>query len=418
MHTPRYNPPQLMNFISRLLVAAAAVAIVLPAARAATWEQPAAALAGQIASLAGPGTVQLIVDNRSSLSGNEVVQIRRLLERDLRGLGVLPGGSNSATLVRVTLSQNLHGGLWVAQVEEGTEIRVTMLPVQLDSAAPPSRGGPGVTLQRTVLITEQDPVLDAQIFAAGGEQRLVVLEPSRVLVYARSTSSLAAGAADSGWVETHSLAIAYDRPAPRDLRGRVAAGQDDLFDAWLPGMLCRGTNDGPAIALSCANSDDPWPVTTSQGAFYDSARNYFTGVLAPGFGMELPPFYEAAEIPRPGGPAVLLENVDGNAIQVENQQIESVDGTGDWGSDLAAVRSACGPGDVVVVSGSGAAAAADSLRAYSISGREALPVSEPLPVPGTVMAIWPTASGDRAMAMVRRQNSGEYEVWSVAASCD
>lgn len=418
MHSARYNPPQPMNFYSRLLVAAAAVAFALPAARAATWEQPAATLAGQIASLTGPGTVQLIFDNRSSLNGEDVVQIRRVLEHDLRGLGVLPGGTNSATLVRVTFSQNLRGGLWVAQVEEGTETRVAMLPVQLDSAVPSSPGASGLTLRRTVLITEPDPVLDAQIFSAGGEQRLIVLEPSQILVYAQSTASLAPGAAQSGWMETQSLAIPYDHPAPRDLRGRVIAGQNDLFDAWLPGMLCRGTNDGTAIALSCANSDDPWPITASQGAFYDSARDYFTGVLAPGFGMELPRFYEAAEIPRPGGPAVLLDDVDGNAVLVENQQLESIDGTGDWGSDLAAVRSACGPGSVVVVSGSGAAAAGDSLRAYSISGREALPAGEPLSVPGTVMAIWPAASGDRAMAIVRRPASGGYEVWSVAASCD
>jgi len=418
MHSARYNPPQPMNFFSRLLVAAAAVALVLPSARAATWEQPAAAFAGQIASLTGPGTVQLVFDNRSSLSGSEVAQIRRLLERDLRGLGVLAAGSNSATLVRVTFSQNLRGGLWVAQVEEGTETRVTMLPVQLESTAPPSPGGPTVTLRRTVLVAESDPVLDAQVFAAGSMQRLIVLEPSQILVYAQGTPSLAGSAAPAGWTETQSLPIPHDRPEPRDLRGRVAAGQNDLFDAYLPGLLCRGTNDGPAIALSCADSDDPWPVSASQAAFYDSARDYFTGVLAPGFGMELPPFYEAAEIPRPGGPALLLDNLDGAAALVENQRIESIDGTGDWGSDLATVRSACGPGDVVVVSGAGPAAAGDSLRAWQISGREAIPAGEPLPVPGTVMAVWPTAGGDRVMAMVRRQSSSGYEVWSVAASCD
>lgn len=418
MHVPRYNPPQRMNLHSRLLIAAAAVAMLLPSARAATWEQPAAALAGQIAPLTGPGPIQLTVDNRSSLSASEVVLIRRLLEHDLRGQGVFPRGSYSATVVRVTLSQNLRGGLWVAQVEEGTETRVTMLPVQLDTAAAQSTGGPSVTLQRTILMTEPDPVLDAQIFSAGSEQQLVVLEPSQILIYTRNASSLAPGAAQGGWAATQALAIPYDRAAPRDLRGRVLAGQDDVFNAYLPGMLCRGTNDGPKIALSCADSDDPWPVTPSQAAFYNSARDYFTGLLAPGFGVQLPAFYEAAEIPRASGPAMLLDDVDGNAELIENQRIEAIDGTGDWGSDLASVRSACGPGAAVVVSGSGDAAAGDTLRAYQIAGREALPVSESLPVPGTVTAIWPTASGDRAIAIVRLQGSGGYEVWSVAANCD
>ena len=34
-------------------------------------------------------------------------------------------------------------------------------------------------------------------------------------------------------------------------------------------------------------------------AFYNSARNYFTGVVTPSVGVDLPPFYAAALIPRP-----------------------------------------------------------------------------------------------------------------------
>jgi hypothetical protein len=210
------------------------------------------------------------------------------------------------------------------------------------------------------------------------------------------------------------------------MRGRIVAAQGHFFDAYLPGMECSGTNDGPRIALTCSDSDDPWPVTSTQKAFYDSARDYFTGVLVPGFGMSLAPFYEAAEIPRADGSATLLNNVDGTAILVENNLLEPVNGTDDWGSDLAAVHSACGMGTQVVVSGSGAAAAGDSLRAYEIPGREAVPVSAPLQVPGTVMAIWPASDGNHAIVIVRQQGSGGYkagdeygyEVWSVAPNCD
>jgi hypothetical protein len=408
-----------MNFRARLVVVAAALAFLLPGALAANWEQPSAELARQIAALTGPGPVLLTVENCSSLSPSEIPAIRGLLERDLRGFGVISEGSGSATAIRVTLSQNSQGGLWVAEVQEGTETRVTMLPVKLDSVegAP---GGANLTLTNTIIVTEPDPVLDAQIFSTPGAQWLLVLEPAQLLVYTRSTNPPPIFGAMPGalWTQTQTLAIAYDRAVPRDMRGRIVAAQDHLFDVYLPGMECRGTNNLLQVAIACSDSDDPWPVTTTQKAFFNSDRDYFTGVLAPGFGMEQAPFYEAAEIPRAGGSATLLNEVDGAPMLVENHLLEAIHGAGDWGSDLAAIHSTCGSGTQVVVSGSGTAVAGDSLRAYEMYGREAIQVSAPLPVRGTVMAIWPTSDGNHAMAIVRQQNSSRYEVWSVTSSCD
>ena len=423
----RYNPPQQMIFRSRLLVAAAALAFLLPLARAANWEQPVATLANQIAGLAGPGPVQLIVRNQSSLSADEVPQIQQLLIHDLRSHGITAGGANSPTQIRVTLSQNLRGGLWIAEVQEGTETRVTMLPVQLDitSATP---GGPRLTLQRSVIITEPDAVLDAQIFSAGGVQRLIVLEPRQILVYTRSAASITpAGTAATGpsaWASKQTIPIPYQGAFPRDIRGRIVPAQDHLFDAYLPGLLCRGTNSGPAVAISCASSDDPWPITATQQAFYDAGRDYFMGVLVPGVAVQLAPFYEAASISRPTGLVTLLNNVDGSAVLVQSNSTEPVNGADNWGSDVTAIHSACGSGTQVVVSGSGDALAGDTLRAYEIPGREAIPVSPPLPVPGVITAIWPSNDGSSATVMVHLPGSAgpsqidRYEVWSVAPSCN
>ncbi|HEV2465027.1 MAG TPA: hypothetical protein VGT04_14570 [Acidobacteriaceae bacterium] len=409
-----YNPPQLMILKARLLVVAIALASLLPSAQAVSWDQPAAALARQIASLSGPGPVQLVLNNRSALPATEVPQIRQLLEQDLRSFGIVPGSGDSTTLVRVTLSENLRGGLWIAEVKEGTETRVTMLPVKLDasSAAP---GAPTLTLRQTTIITESDPVLDAQVFSSTGEQRLLVLEPQRVMVYVRTATPTTP---PSPWKEEQVLTIPFLAPLSRDVRGRIAAAQDHLFDAYLPGVLCRGSNNWSAITLTCSGSDDPWPITATQKAFYDSARDYFMGVVVPGFGMQLAPFYEAADIPRVNGSATLLNNVNGSAVLVQSNITIPVNGADNWGSDFAAVHSACGSGTQLIVSGSGSAAAGDSLRAYEISGREALPVSAPLQVPGVVTAIWPASSEDNATVVIHKAASDEYEVWSVAASCN
>jgi hypothetical protein len=415
-------------------VVVAALACLTPAARAATWEQPAADLAKQIAALSGPGPAKLTIRNESALSLVELPVIRRLLERDLREFGVVAGDRDSATLIRITLSENLQGGLWVAEVVEGTEARVTMVRVNLGGAT--SASGPSsLVVQRTLMMTQPGPILDAQMFTVGTLPRFVVLEPEQIATFVRSSAGLAfAGApADGAWVEEQQFPIAHTRPYPRDMRAELVPAQDHLFDAYLPGVQCAGTNTGAQIAVTCADSDDPWPVSgpignqvagtvggptgVPQRAFYNAMRDFFTGVLAPGYGMDLPPFYQASDIPRPTGTGLLLNTVDGRLLLIENNTLKPVAGASDWGSDFAVLRSECGSGVQALVSGSGAASGGDSLRAYELVGREAVAVSPALPVDGAVMAIHAETSGTSATVVVRRDAPLRYEVWNGAALC-
>jgi len=82
------------------------------------------------------------------------------------------------------------------------------------------------------------------------------------------------------------------------------------------------------------------------------------------------------------------------------------------------MRSGCGSGVQVVVSGSGAAAVGDSLRAYEIAGREAIALSAPLAVEGAVTAIHAANDGTSATVIVRRDGPLRYEVWNVSAFCN
>jgi len=430
-----YNPPQRIMMKLCWAVVVAALACLTPMARAASWEQPAADLAKQIAALSGPGPAKLTIVNRSSLAAIEIPAIRRLLERDLRGYGVVTGAGDSATLIRLTLSENLQGGLWVAEVVEGTETRVTMLAVSLGTAVTTS-GPASLVVRRTLMITEADPVLDAQIFSVGTLSRLVVLEPERIVTYVRSGAGLAFATAAPGaagsvsWVEEQRFPITHTRPLPRDIRGELVVAQDHLFDAILPGVQCAGTNTGAQIAVTCGDSDDPWPITAAapvpvgggagvpQRAFYNAMRDFFTGVLAPGYGMDLPPFYQASDLPRPTGTGLLLNTVDGRLMLIENNTLKPVTGAGDWGSDFAVVHSECGSGVQVLVSGTGAAAAGDSLRAYEIVGREAIAASPALPVEGAVTAIHAVNGGSSTTVVVRRDVPLRYEVWNASALCN
>jgi hypothetical protein len=409
------------------LTVALIMAVSFRAGAVVNRELPVANLAKQIADIAGPGPAKLTIRNQSSLNAEEIPAIRALLEHDLRGYGVLVTGADTATSIRLTLSENAAGGLWVAEVHEGTEVRVTMVSADLGKTAV-TQIGAAITLRKALLWEQKDQVLDVLMLKSVTVPRMVVLEPERLVSYAMTAGS---------WKKEREFTVTHSRPFPRDMRGRLLVGQGDLFDAYLPGVQCSGTagdSDG-SLAVSCSDSDDPWPlpgITTPLGgaqvgqkvqqkAFYNSSRDYFTGLLAPGFGIQIPPFYAAAMIPRPNGAAILFNGIDGKVVMIENNMMKPIAGARDWGSDLISIRSGCGSGTQVLVSGSGAMSI-DSVRAYEIPAREAEPVSAPLALDGSVTAIWPSGDDGVATVMVRTTAGpaqGEsYEVYSVSTLCN
>lgn len=420
MHRTRYNPRQQMipsrRVLALMLAVICAAAAACHAQATASWEQPAADLAKQISAIAGPGPATLTMRNQSSLSAEELPAIQRLLERDLRGYGILISGTESATNIRVALSENTTGGLWIAEVQEGTEVRVAMVPVALNARVE-SATGSEIMLRKTLVWQQNHPVLDAMIVPSGATRRILLLDPDRIVSYVTTGGN---------WIKEQEFLIPHSRPFPRDMRGRLLAGQGHLFDAYLPSVLCTGTDSAGSLMVSCADSDDPWPLTSpveapnlaQQKAFYNATRNYFTGVLSPGFGMQLQPFYSSAVLPRPNGAAMLFNGIDGRILLIENNVMKPIAGARDWGSDLASIRSGCGSGAQVLVSGSGAAPT-DSVRAYDIPGREAAPVSSALAFDGQVMAIWPSNDGTAATVIVRTATGHmPYEVYSVSAFCN
>jgi hypothetical protein len=312
------------------------------------------------------------------------------------------------------------------------------------SITTPQRGLPetGMTLAKALVWRQNEPVLDL-LTTQSAAARMIVLEPERIVAY----TMVPAANGGSALIKAQEWAILHAPPFPRELRGRLFAGSatGSLFDAYLPGVLCSGSEEGSVLSVSCEDRDDPWPLASllttgtvfpsvqpgaagnpHQKAFYNEMRNYFTGVLAPGFAIGLPPFYAAAVVARPAGEAMLLSAVDGRVLMVENNFLKPVAGTRDWGSDLAVISSGCGSGTQVVVSGSGVGMA-DSMRAYEISGLEAVPVSSPLALDGSVMGIWSSSDGQAATVVVRSEDAAptaariaraEYEVYRVSAHCN
>jgi hypothetical protein len=432
-----------MRFLCLLAMLASALLAQLASAAPSPWEQPAAALADQIAGILGPGQARLTMRNLSKISMDEFPAIRSLLEQDLKARGVQTSGAESANSIRVTLSENLRERLWVAEVVEGSETRVAIVHVEAGAAQPEALAG-GLALRRQSLLTTTEPVLAALETGDG----LVVVGPEEIVVFAHSAN---------GWKEQNRVAIGQRKPLPRDPRSVIVLSPDGLgFEALVAGMACSGSKQ-PAQpeaqwTVRCRESDDPWQLTQSQRlaassdhaenagltrirAFFSTARNYFTGVVTPSVGVDLPPFYSAALLPRPDGAGLLINSIDGKVQIAETATLKlgvptdgsssvglkAIAGTRDWGSDFAAFRSGCSTGTQVIASGSGEAFA-DSLRAYEIPAQEAIPASAPMNMDGTVTALGTAPDGKSVLAVVRRTGSqghaDSYEVDRVTASCN
>jgi hypothetical protein len=399
----------------RRAVMGLSVLIALRSSSAATspWEQPAGALAEQVAGILGPGQAHLTIRNSSGISNDSLPAIRKLLEQDLKAHGVGVDDDESANSIRVTLSENARGRLWVAEVVEGNVTQVAMVQLSSDEEQH-AKTASGLTLRKEALFRSNEPVLAALETANG----LVVLEPEQIVFETHGPD---------GWHEQSRVSIGQKRPLPRDPRGILLPEGGAAFEAWLAGTQCTGSYQPAPLpgqwTASCQPSDDPWPMAqyeqaaVSVKAFFNGARNYFTGVITPNIGVDTPPFYSAAWFPRAaGGAALVVGGIDGKVRMIENGVSKQIAGTRDWGSDFAVIHSGCGAGAQIVASGSGEAAG-DSFRAYDLPALEVIPASAPLDVGGTVMAFWPAPDGESAFAVVRSA-ANEYEVDRVSALCN
>lgn len=399
------------------------------AAQATPWDKPAADLAARIAEALGPGPVRFTLTNLSAIPAEQLPTIRRLLEGDLRSGGISFGGADAANALRVTLSENQAGGLWVAEVAEGSQAHVLMVAVDPAPDAHPVAKA-GITLHRDVIARGEDLLWNASPKGAPASAQIlafaqvnggvVVLTPVRIGVFTKSAQ---------GWSEQSHADLGALHSASRDPRGTIVPSADGFaFDAFAPGVTCIGSLAAGASSWTthCHAGDDPWPlIETAPGqwikAFYNAGRDSFTGVVTVAGGAAYPPFYNAGLLPgRPGGAAVLISAIDGKIALADSGQVKAVAGTRDWGSDFAVVAPGCGASAQVIVSSSGDGNG-DSLRAFELPSLEAMPVSDALMLNGAAMALWPAPDGKSALVIVRAAQPGRdwtYEVDRVSEACN
>jgi hypothetical protein len=266
-----------------------------------------------------------------------------------------------------------------------------------------------VVIRKIPLWSQPERILDVVVID-GNPARMLVLDANGVTSYRLQ---------DNRWQTEQAFPIAHSRPWPRDLRGRLIRGKDNVFEAYLPGVHCRSSAGTPA-AMACYDSDDSWPIgidPSSLNASFTSTRNFFSGTLSPGVGKQTtaPAFYSAAAVPR--GPVVswLLATVD--------RQLHFLDGNTDqvveklaWGSDIASVRSGCGSGWQLLATAAGDDRN-DAVRVFEVTGHRPVAAGAPLDVNGAITALWTESSGSGAVAVSHNLETGSYEAFRLILTC-
>jgi hypothetical protein len=410
-----------------------ALVLAIPA-RAADWNGPEQQLARKIVAVTGAGAVALTVQNRSSLGKRDSEIVQNGLRSALEEVGIhFAKAEQSVATVAISLSENPTSYVWVAEIRQGEgEVAVVMVSAPRPAGSTISvRESVPLSLRKISLWAQDDAILDVAVLEENATPtRIAVLDAEKVALYRLQGGK---------WQQEQTLAIVHTRPWPRDLRGRLMPARDHLLDAYLPGVICRSSAGAP-VTLNCREADDPWPLapagliggnfatfpsagSTSTsivplGAFYAGTRNFFTGALAPGVGKftAVSKFYSAAFLPRDRYTLWLFATTDGRVHMVDgvNDQATALD----WGSDLASVRTSCGAGWQVLATSS-EATFGDSVQAYEFPDRDAVAVSPAVDFAGgAITALWTEAKGDTTIAVVRNRETGNYEVFRLAISCN
>jgi len=88
------------------------------------------------------------------------------------------------------------------------------------------------------------------------------------------------------------------------------------------------------------------------------------------------------------------------------------------GSGIASVRSGCGLGWQVLVTGNGdGAGAGETVTTFEIADREPVAVSQSVEFNGTITALWTDSDGTGAIAVSQNSETGRYEAYRLSIVC-
>lgn len=326
------------------------------------WDTAVHELADRVAAIsAPPARIDLIVNNVSSLSPDEVATIGERVRAELTKRNFLLAGAQPADVnLTVTLSEGTAGYLIVAEVRRRAtqpgEQAEQVAMVSVSTAARKAERTSGVSLEEMRIWDQPGVILDFALppAAAGEMQRMIVLEPGRLIFYSRQQDQ---------WQIGQAVIIPPARPWLREESGHIDISQGlAMGDAGIPGVQCKG--------------DFTNPQTIHCGFVNQDTQAWIRGDAA--ISKEL-----------------------------------------DIGGDAASVGLECDGRPVVLATGKADWTQTDFVQAYEMdaTGRDASLTGNPVEFAGPVTSLWATGANGVARAVVHNLKTGKYEAYVVTASC-
>lgn len=379
----------------------------------ANWNEAVHSLVEKVlAALAGSHSITLDVNNISTLPSANASAIQQAVMDELGRHGIRIDAT-AETRVKLTLSEDPEGYVWVAEVHRGEESQVAIVPASKVSGA--GNGlAPSMTLHRTVLWTQPEAMLDFSATPALDGQRTMetALTADRVLLYEATPSGSRA------LLSTTPIARVQ---ASRDLRGEILNGDPSQLRVIVGNTVCTGPA-GARQSLNC--SEQPaagWQFPNGSQTRIEPGRNFFDGLASPdeSNAPASPRFFSAAMMSRAGGDSEkILAEMDGKARLYDNSATGSsaltIDG---WGDDIATIQTGCDSEWQVLVTGTGDWTEPDQIQIYEIRDHQAIAVGQPLNFPGPILALWPATDVKTARVVSRNLQTGMYEASMVSVTC-
>jgi hypothetical protein len=357
--------------------------------QAQSMAEAAAQLAGRISSLVQRlTTVSFEFQNLTALTPAESSNFRAALREELRKNGLeTTAAGQSEVLLRVTISENVRGLLFVAGLTRGDAQVSTMLAW---NRPPPNERKPRVKISMQPVLDQAEAVLDILLVDSGSQ--LLVLGPNKVSNY-----RLVAGQ----WTPTGIAGVSWARPLGRDPRGRLESSPTG-FRVFVPGTSCNGTLQMD-VKITCAPGNDIWPLNPRDPTLsvrWATDRNLLESDSA------RKPFYSAA--------AGWFANSEDRIVDPAGELLTGSEG---WGSDISSMENPCGSGWMVLAAAAGDGADRDQVQAYEVVEGQAVAASDAIFLPGPVTALWPAETGAQSTLVIRNSKTGNYEASRLGLAC-
>ncbi len=304
----------------------------------------------------------------------------------------------------IALSENLTEFVWIAQVSGYNGEKTFFVTVARESVSAAPQFQPSIVLQKEFLLISPDPILDVALLPAREESppQLLVLQAERIALFAKQSGS---------WQFQTDAHINNFAPMQRDIRGRLQMSADGKQEeAALPGVVCD-IKMGAALGVSCNSLDELW--STSAGFGSGAPPRFSADKIEFTFPISVPGAqFESVAAFAPEGLAATLS--DGRTLVFDNSG-EPPAALSGWGSDIAALSSASRTHWPILATGTGDWAVPDSIQAFDVAGRQAVPLSGEIDFDGPITALW-SEGENTALAVSRNLKTGMYEAYFIRAA--